>query len=262
MKFGNFDLEQADARNVGAICWNLGLPDIESCGTYLDACEAADLHTTVCKIVWPELPWTSDERKNRELCDDRANPFHHSYTHRDCAKRTGHGVNYLGLSNVAKATGIPLATLEWFRSRYFAAFPCIPEWHKWVRAQLKGPHQITTLMGRRRYFYGRYDDDNTVREAVAYEPQSVTADIVNTGLLNVWRANLPGVQILAQVHDSILIQYPEDLERDIIPQVLSLMRVPINLSRGRTFVIPCEAKVGYNWGDQAGDNPDGLRKWS
>lgn len=261
MKLGNFDLEQADARNVGAICWNLGLPSLDTCGDYLDACEAADLHTEVSKILWPDLPWTGDASADKTLCNDKANPFYHTHTHRDCAKRIGHGVNYLGVKSVAQATGIPLTTLEQFRDRYYDAYPCIQWWHRRVRTQLQATHQITTLMGRRRTFYGRPNDDTTLREAVAYEPQSITADVVNTGLLRVWREVGTRARVLAQVHDSILVEYPEDEEERIVPAILELMAVPIQLKRGRAFTIPVEAKVGYNWADASKTNPRGLVQW-
>jgi DNA polymerase I-like protein with 3'-5' exonuclease and polymerase domains len=53
MKFAYIDLEQAESRLVGAIEWNL-FGD----GRYLDACESGDLHTSVCRLAWTELPWT------------------------------------------------------------------------------------------------------------------------------------------------------------------------------------------------------------
>lgn len=89
----NVDLEQADGRNVGAIAYNIfydmtaeeiydlakgdprleklckgnkwiGPVGVELAAAYLDACEGGDLHTTVCKMVWPTdlggTPWPSE----------------------------------------------------------------------------------------------------------------------------------------------------------------------------------------------------------
>ena len=266
MKFANLDLEQADARGVGAVCWNIGKEPgnvpvdyrvIEHCGAYLDACEAGDLHTQVCKMVWRELDWPNEPKADRALADQ---PFYREFSYRDCAKRVGHGCNYMGLANIAKATGIEKSKLADFRDRYFSAFPTIPFWHDWVRYTLKTTGQITTLMGRRRCFFGRLNDENVLREAVAYEPQSITADTVNTGMLHLWRAEL-GVHILAQVHDSILLQYPEVDEDWILPEIIDLMTVAAPLKHGRSFTIPVEAKVGWNWGDASENNPRGLRKY-
>jgi len=264
MKLGNIDLEQADARNVGAICWNLFYKKHgpEFAGAYLDAAESGDLHTTVCKLVWSALEWTEDKIKDRAIADEN---FYRDFSYRDCAKRTGHGSNYMGLVSVSRATKIPMGQLVDFQEKYFKAFPCIEMWQQWVVEQLRDQGYITSLMGRRRYFFGRYKDENVVREAVAYEPQSVTGDVINTGLLNLWRGHR--VQLLAQIHDSILFQFPTEEENEIIPWAMEQLTIPIQLQHDRLFTIPVEAKTGWNWGEQKNiktrklDNLDGLRKF-
>jgi DNA polymerase I-like protein with 3'-5' exonuclease and polymerase domains len=131
---------------------------------------------------------------------------------------------------------------------------------------LRNDRAITTLFGRRRFFFGRPTEDSTIREAIAYAPQSMTADEINLGLLNLFRTNK--VQLLVQVHDSLLFQYPEELEDEIIPLALDCLKVPLRLRHGREFVVPVDAKVGWNWGDTTVDknnaitgNEDGLMKW-
>jgi hypothetical protein len=73
---------------------------------------------------------------------------------------------------------------------------------------------------------------------------------MNLGLWRVWRElELGGpVQLLAQTYDSITFQYPEELEDAIIPQVLRLIAVELVAPNGRRYVVPGEAKVGWNWG--------------
>jgi hypothetical protein len=169
--------------------------------------------------------------------------------------------NYLGQPRtMSKHAKVPVREVETFQRNYFSAFPCIPQYHQHVRDELRSTASLTTLFGRRRFFFGRDNDDATIREAVAYCPQSMTADEIDTGILNLWRANR--VQLLIQVHDSILFQYPEHLEDEIIPWALAALRAPLTLARGREFVVPTEAKVGWNWGEFDKDqNPDGLVKW-
>ena len=277
MKFANIDLEQADSRGLGAVCWNLGAQGLLSAimdderldkpeiyGAYLDACESNDLHTYVCKMVWPELEWADNPRGDRAVANRL---FYHDLSYRDCAKRTGHGSNYGGLNALAKTTGIPLKVLKEFQIKYFDKFPCILAWQRWVENQLLIVGSITTLMGRRRQFFGRLKGDSSVlREALAYEPQSITGDVINTGLLKVWRKFSGDVHVLAQVHDSILIQYPQELENDLIPKILEEMRIKIELENGRVCVIPAEAKCGWNWSNfddkNPKKNPKGLQKFS
>jgi DNA polymerase I-like protein with 3'-5' exonuclease and polymerase domains len=66
-------------------------------------------------------------------------------------------------------------------------------------------------MGRRRQFYGRTGDEATIREAVAFEPQSAVADTLNQAMLRLWKVSpVYGIQLLAQIHDAILLQLPDD----------------------------------------------------
>lgn len=258
-KFANLDLEQADSRNLGALCWDIFLAEHGEAwaGAYLDLCESGDLHTQVSRMARPGLPWTDDPKANRAVADTI---YYRNYSYRDLDKRLGHGSNYLGQPRtMAKHAKVPVREVETFQQNYFGRLPCIPAYHQYVRYCIKEYASLTTLFGRRRFFYGRPTDDATIREAVAYSPQSMTADEINTGLRDLWRANR--VQLLCQVHDSILFQYPEKLEAEIIPWALQTLRVPLTLSRGRNFVVPTEAKVGWNWGDQSSANADGLIKW-
>jgi len=257
MKFANLDLEQADSRNLGALLWEVFYDELgpDEAGKYLDACESGDLHTFVCRMCNSQLAWGT--APDRQIADT---VFYRDKTYRDGAKVLGHGSNYLGTPRtMAKHTKFPANLVEQFQHKYFGAFPAIPRYHSFVRGAIKDYASLTTLFGRRRFFFGRHTDDATIREAVAYSPQSMTADEINTGILNLWRANK--VQLLVQVHDSILFQFPEHLENEIIPWALENLRAPLKLKHGRDFVVPTEAKTGWSWGDWSEDNPDGLKKW-
>lgn len=290
-KFANLDLEQGDARNVGAVCWNTFVNSHGEgfAGSYLEACESGDLHTSVCKMAWRELGWGTsvDPSADRRVAEALA---YRQDSYRQLAKKLGHGTNYYGTpKTMAKHVKVDVQIIHEFQERYFDAFEVIgtydktdhksDNWHNHVRAALRSAGFLTTLLGRRRYFFGHPKDDETLRAAIAYEPQSMTADEIDQGLLNIWRANR--VQCLLQVHDSILIQYPEEQEDEIIPWALDQLRTTITLAKGRDFTVPTEAKVGWNWGEvvywtaddakhglcsqeQIGsvkENADGLVKW-
>lgn len=248
-KIAYIDLEQAESRAVGGIVWNL-FQD----GGYLDACESGDLHTTVCRLCWDYLPWTNDPKANKALAKQ---PFYRHFDYRDAAKRLGHGTNYYGKPpNMARQTHIELGLVAEFQKKYFAAFPGIESWHRWVRNKLLQDGFITTFMGRRRWFFGRRWDEETIRSAIAYEPQSAVADILNRGLFKVWK--LPQVELLLQVHDAIVFQYDEEKENDIIPLVMKTLQVEVPLLHDRSLIIPTEAFVGWNWAYKSNTNPDGL----
>jgi DNA polymerase-1 len=251
-KFCNIDLEQGDSRAVGAIHWQLFRD-----ASFLDACESGDLHTSVARAAFPRLPWTGMAREDRAIANG---PFNRSFSYRDAAKRLGHGSNYQGQPDkMARATRIPKSDIEEFQANYFKQFPAFREWWRWVGEQLRATRKITTLLGRQRHFLGDPKDAETIRGAIAYEPQSITADTIDRGLLALWRENR--VQILLQVHDSILFQYREDEEDEVVPWALSVVEQTIALKGGREFTIPGEAKVGWNWSDTASD-PDAMRKFT
>lgn len=290
----NVDLEQADGRNVGAILYNLfidmpreeiyslaeGDPRLERfckngewigpvgydlAAAYLDACESGDLHTTVCRMVWPtELDWPEDESEWKKFCDGII--AHGQDSYRQLSKKGGHGTNYYGTPRtMAKHLHTAVNVIENFQGRYFYAFPAIPLWHNWVIREIKETGTITTLFGRRRMFFGRANDASTHRKAIAYAPQSMTGEQIDRGLLAVWRAH-PEVQLLNQVHDSILFQVPYAQATDLIGPVLETMQVELTLKHGRKFIVPLEAKTGWNWGnfdyDKPTVNPYGLKAWT
>lgn len=252
MKMAYLDEPQGESRVVGAIEWNL-FKD----GRYLDACESGDLHTNVAKLCWPNLLWTGEPRTDRKIAEQ---PFYRHYDYRFMCKKIGHGTNYFGkpytLSRQAK---IDQRAIEDFQPKYFAAFPAHCMWHAWVREQLLSYGSLTTLTGRRRHFFGRRDDDATFREAVAYDPQGSLADILNRGMLQVWRANI--CELLMQIHDAILIQYREAEEDDVIPRVLSHLTQSVELKHNRTLTLVPDVMTGWNWGKHSKENPDGLQAY-
>lgn len=250
MKFAYIDLEQAESRLVGAIEWNLF-----NDGRYLDACESGDLHTSVARLAWPNMPWTGDIRADKSVAEA---PFYRQHSYRHMAKVLGHGTNYNGKPyTMAKHTKLEQSIIAQFQRRYFAAFPSHQRWHARVASNLASLGHLTTLTGRRRWFFGRRDDDATVREAIAFDPQGSVGDILNRGMLQVWRLGL--CQLLMQIHDAILIQFPEEREDEIVPKVLEAIKVPVELAHNRTLIIPSEAKTGWNWANANENNPDGLK---
>lgn len=259
-KLCNIDLEQADSRNVGALCWNLlESQDERMAGAYLDACESGDLHTFVTKMVRKDLPWGT--APDREIADQT---FYRDKSYRDGSKALGHATNFLGQPpTISLQTRIPVQLVKEFQPVYFAAFPGIQKWHENVFWQIENLGFLQNLFGRRRFFFGRPKEGETRRQAVAYEPASMTADECNQGLLKLWRANR--IQLLQQGHDSILFQFPEEQEDEIVPWAIETLKVFLQLARDREFFVPTEASTGWNWGkfdkDNPDINPDGLKKW-
>lgn len=280
-KLAYIDLEQAESRIVAILvyecllrmeawCVAFGLEIPELCfakALYLEACESGDLHTSVAMMTWPELEWTDDLKTNKAIADDASRPFYRDFTFRDIAKRLGHGTNYRGSPfGMSQIIAVEAAIIDAFQKKYLKAFP-IEAWHKDVIQKVQALGEITTPLGRRRQFFGRRNDDSTIREAIAYQPQSMVGDLLNLGLWRVYNhyRRDSRVQLLAQVHDAIVVQYRElgsEFERETIANIQSLIEVPLTVA-DRTMTIPSDVKVGWNFAKSdkklfADGNPDGL----
>ena len=252
MKFGYFDGEQIQSRIVGAMEWNL-FQD----GLYLDSCESGDLHTTVAKLCWPELPWTGKVKQDKEIAEQ---PFYRHYTRRFMCKKIGHGTNFDGKApEISRQTKIEQKVIEEFQPKYHTAFPAHRRWKEWTQQELIDHGYIVDLSGRKRYFFGRRNDAATVREALAYQAQATEAHIVNSGMLNVWRER--NALLSMQQHDAVLIQFPEDREEETLEIIKKQLRVPMQLEHGREFIVPFGCKTGWNFGSYSKDNVDGLKDW-
>lgn len=245
---------------------------------YIKAHEMGDVHTLVCRDLWPELPWTKEadcpdpiarlklDKAVAEVCPPWSPEPGHTY--RFHAKRRQHGGNY-NMSAFAMAIQLHIKVAQAQRDidRYFARFPRLRQWHGWVRAQAK-TGRFVGVLGRQRQFFGRSWDEHTFREALANEPQSVIADLVQIAMWHIWRWGDPGVVRLFQNgYDSLLGQVRVDVADETLAAIMDEMTlalpVPDIVGTVRTMVIPAEMSVGHNWGKyHETKNPEGMRKWS
>lgn len=295
MKLYNADLEQAESRWVAALVWQATGDD-----GYWKACEGGDLHTICCTLTFTEtfkqfgawnVEWgrfDGDLKAARVLAETK---WYRHLSYRDGNKRIGHGSNYWGTAfGIAGQIGdVEVKVVRDFQARYFRAFPSIPKWHAHVIKTVQTTNELWTVLGRRRIFFGRTQDDATLREAMAHIPQSSNGELLNCMLYRVWRYGIdggtisladgrvvpfrPNCQLLLQVHDSFVWQGPDDpqIEAAVIAKVLELAAIPIPIHRAatnetRTLTIPLEVKTGWNWARQdkelfSDGNPDGLTKW-
>jgi len=261
-KFVNIDLEQADARNVGALAWNFFYEEHgpEFAGAFLDATESGDLHTLVCHMAWPELDWPEEREGWRAVAEQVA---YRGNSYRQLAKKLGHGTNYLGQpATMAMHTKVKKGMIEAFQHNYFAAFPCVKAWQNETIRRLKETGHLTNLFGRRRMFFGRRTDQPVINAAIAYAPQGSTGEEINHGINALWQhKHGKWFQLHVQVHDSILFSIPEEAEDELVPLALSLMEIHLRLAGGRDFFVPLDAQTGWNYGYAGKGNLSGLTGW-
>lgn len=234
--FCYIDLEQAESRAVAYLAND---------PSYILACESGDLHTTVCKMNWRDKHWTGNLKEDRAIAEEK---FYRIYSYRDMAKRLGHGTNYYGQPHsMSRHTKVSQHIIADFQTRYFSAFPGIKNWHSSVAYRLQTEGALTTPFNRYRNFFNRHNDDATLREAIAYEPQSTVADYLNIGAYKVFKhfADKPA-RIMAQIHDAILFMVPIETAEEDVAKARQLMQIEVKI-KDKTMVIPTGEEWGYRW---------------
>lgn len=246
-KFAKFDAKSGESFVVGAIEWNLFADD-----KYLRACETGDPHTAAARMCWPNLEWTGDLKKDKDIAET---PGYRHHTYRFLCKKIGHGSNYGGQPDtLSKQSNLPTQVVSDFQTKYFRAFPAHLRWHAWVENEIWTKGVLTSLTGRRRWFFGRRGDQDTLRAAIAYDPQGSLADIVNDAMLRLWRERI--AILMFQDHDALTFMYPEEREDEVVPKLWQLLPHTRLLNRGRELRIPYDCKVGWNKGDYDPKHPD------
>lgn len=231
--FISADLSQAEARVVAYLADETRL---------IKAFEAGgDVHRRVASIMF-DKPEDKVTHKEREL-----------------GKRIVHASNYgMGAGKMAELSDISYHEAEEKMNLYHNHFPKIRIWHMEIERQLKKTRTLTTPLGRKRMFFGRWNAA-LLRDAYAYIPQSTVADITLRGMLNLYIYLPVECDIVFNIHDEIVIQVPiddpimsgcgnEGWHKKIKEIVIKRMTIPIQIKE-RTLVIPISIKIGMNWNE-------------
>lgn len=252
-KCGYADLKTAESLKVAYLAGD---------EKYIEA-HAGDVHTWVCREVWPELPWTGDIKQDKKIASNTYPEWDNvpGHDYRFQSKRVQHGSNF-GLSpgGMARIARIPVAAALSAQKRYFDAFPMIREYQNWIAANVKEQLPLTNALAREVRLFGRPWDDHTRKQGLAFAPQGGVGDILNTGLWRVWQELDPHtIELLAQVHDAIFFQIPTSKVEEGIPRLRQLMTVPVEVQDFtgtlRTCTIQVEVAIGDNWG-KFNDKPE------
>lgn len=172
-----------------------------------------DLHRLTAGLIFGKsLDEVSDEPGSCSLASGK-------YSERFWGKKANHGLNYgFSYKNFGLQYEIPEAEAKFIVERYHAAYPGVRRFHRWVQNMLKESRCLVDLFGKKRIFFDRLDE-NTYKEAYSQIPQSTVAHIINNyGIIPLH--NNPDVELLNQVHDSILFQMRFSLGATRIAQIL------------------------------------------
>lgn len=166
---------------------------------------------------------------------------------RQLAKAFCHGTNYGGgARTMAGICGISIAQCERLQAQWFEAHPGIKRWHERTLYQLQHTRSVTNKFGYTRRYFERIE--GLLPEALAWVPQSTVGLYINK-IWDKWVSTVPEIEVLIQVHDSLVWQAPTSIFPRLVPELRALAST-IVIPYDDPLVIP----VGFNsstksWGD-------------
>lgn len=165
---------------------------------------------------------------------------------RALAKSWVHGTNYGGgPRTMAVNCGITVHQAELMQRRWFQAHPGIKSWHDRTLHQLQTTRSVYNRFGFRRFYFDRVE--GLLPEALAWIPQSTVAHVIDEALFNI-ALNIPEVQVLLQVHDSLVFQFPTHRRAELLPRIREQCQIPIPYPE--PLIIPVGLKTSQtSWGD-------------
>lgn len=180
---------------------------------------------------------------------------------RATGKTARHALNYgmqpqtfeRNVNSEADKTGVTISKKDAQRIHfaYHQLHPLLDVWWKRVQAGLHATSSLTTVLGRRRTFFGRDGGlwlGETHREAIAFEPQSTVADVLNRGLLRWWRQYDGKLgTLLLQVHDAVLVQCRRDRAPLVVDALKRCLSEQLTVN-GIELTIPVDVVVSDDWG--------------
>ena len=216
-----------------------------------------DLSSADLRIV----VWESDEPDMKALLKAGLDPyteiakeFYHdpSITKKDPRRQTfksfAHGTNYLGTAKgLAERLGLGVHEAEKTQKWYFSRFPKIKKWQDDLKDQVYKRRMVQNVFGYRCYFFDRIEG-TIFNQAAAWIPQSTVACLINRAYVKIYE-ELPEVQILLQVHDSLAGQFPTHLGDWMTNQIVAKAEIELPYP-GDPLVIPVGVKTSTaSWGD-------------
>jgi DNA polymerase I-like protein with 3'-5' exonuclease and polymerase domains len=222
------DLAGADAQIVA---WDAGDEPLKQAFRDYAAGKGPKVHCINSKAIFGDLAGP----------DGKKEPFYSQ------AKAGVHLTNYGGLAKTCAASlNVSLQRAEAFQRQWFKLHPAIKEWHHRVMRDLETTRTISNKFGFTRTFFDRINE-RLLPQALAWIPQSSVALIINYAYCEI-SENLPEIEILLQVHDSLTGQVPIPLWPKYKPLLREALAVTVPYDD--PLIIPTSLKTStVSWGD-------------
>lgn len=160
-----------------------------------------------------------------------------------------HGSNYGGEpAGLSERIGLPVHDVERMQRWYFGMCPEIKAWQEEIKRQIEQRGWIENPFGYRLYNWDRISR-KVYNDALAWTPQSTVGILINKIAVAI-DEELPDVELLLQVHDSLDGQFPTHLapacRREIL-RIAESVEIPCQTGPIR---VPAGLKTSTkSWGD-------------
>ena len=121
--------------------------------------------------------------------------------------------------------------------------PFVVQWQNETADFIKRNRRISNCFGFTLFFFGLIDDES-IREGLAFGPQSTVGEMGKIAARNVANA---GIDILMTIHDAIIYQEEEDKIIETSEKVNQLMIIPLIINN-KELIIPTDLAIGKTWG--------------
>ena len=215
--------------------------------------------------------WIAKVRAAGDIPEQYWDALPRTMSGRQCGKKSNHGLNYdEGFVQFALINEIEQREAKRIVEMYHLIYPGIRAWYETIKRKLQKDRSLTNCFGRKVRFLDAMGPD-LFKAAYSMLPQSSVVDSLNKGMVQIYNDDLItsvsqwNVDVLAQVHDSILLQVPIEVVKSgafasLQEMVYNYVSPELSYS-GRTFKIRTDAKMGLNWGGfNKEGNPKGMRK--
>jgi len=169
-------------------------------------------------------------------------------------KLANHSGNYMAGPKVMQRRAIQQGfegfTYRWCKEileRRIGGIPGLRIWWQKVKDQIQATREMRTCFGRRIHFFGRLDDDE-LRSAVAFEPQSTVGDVTNKMFVELDKSEL--WHPILTTHDEIVLLTEERYRDDAARALIEASKIPLQIHPNvEPLIIPIEVGFGSNWKD-------------
>jgi DNA polymerase-1 len=179
------DLSQAEVRVAAAVAQCEGLRKVVNSGQ--------NIHQGTARLIFPELDWTRPDWKTAY-----AKEYH-------AAKTLNFAIQYgAGVEKIAHMLHCSVTEAEAYRNRYHMAFPEIKQTMKVAQHKADTRGYVYLISGRKRYF----GQEEATFKALNAIVQGNVAEAMKD--LMVWVNKFYPEYMLIQIHDSIVMEVPEN----------------------------------------------------